>query len=50
MPLWPPIDDIHEENWEKLMEIFTTVEEMPVAVLQDHVTGEVFNTQPRNIA
>ena len=25
-------------------------EEMPVAVLQDHVTGEVFNTHSCNIA
>ena len=25
-------------------------EETSVAVLQDHVTGKVFNTQPRNIA
>ena len=25
MPLWPPLDGIHEQNWEKLMKIFTTV-------------------------
>ena len=25
MQLWPPLDSIHEQNWEKLMEIFTTV-------------------------
>ena len=32
------------------MEIFSynCQKEMFVAVLQDHVTGEVFNTQPRN--
>ena len=33
------------------MEIFTTVkEETSVAILQGHVTGKVFNSQPRNIA
>ena len=32
------------------MEIYNCQEETSIAVLQDHVTGEVFNTQPRNIA
>ena len=48
MQLWPPLDGIHEQNWEKLMEYLQPQEETSVAVLQDHVTGEVFNTQPRN--
>ena len=29
--------------------IYNCQDETSVAVLQDHVTGEVFNTQPRNI-
>ena len=49
MQLWPPLDGIHKENWENLMEILQE-EETSFAVLQDHVTGKVFNTQPRNIA
>ena len=45
--LWPPLDGIHEQNWKYF---YTCQEETSVAVLQDHVTGEVFNTEPRNIA
>ena len=30
--------------------IYNCQEETSVAVLQDHVTGDVFNSQPRNIA
>ena len=48
MQLWPPLDGIHEQNWRTHENIFTTLRS--VAVLQDHVTGEVYNTQPRNIA
>ena len=45
MQLWPPLDGIHEQL-EKLIEIVLQLS----TVLQDHVTGEIFNTQPRNIA
>ena len=35
----------------KLVEIFYTCqEETSITVLQDHVIGEEFNTEPRNIA
>ena len=49
--LWSPLDGIHEENRKNLMKIFRTVKNtcMSVAVLQGHVTGEVFNSQPRII-
>ena len=48
MQLWPPLDGIHEQNWKTRGNVFTPVKKR--AVLQDHVTGEVFNTEPRNIA
>ena len=41
------LDGIHEQNWKSSQKY---QEETSIAVLQDHVTGKVFNTQPRNIA
>ena len=48
MQLWPPLDGIHEQNSWKYF--YTCQEESSIAVLQDHVTGKVFNIEPRNIA
>ena len=49
--LWPPLDGIHKQNWKNSWKYFYSCQqEMSVVVLQDHVTGEVFNTQTRNIA
>ena len=52
MQLWPPLDGIHEHTGKahEWKYFYNYQEETSIAVLQDYVAGEIFNTQPHNIA